>query len=127
MKCSRLSRLRQISLPALLGVLAAGCEQTARDLSLDQEQARTACATVLEAWKAGKPPETLTPGITASDYAWTSGKQLLDFEFLPGEANDGTNLHIPVKLTLAGPSGKESTSNATYVVGTSPVITVIRD
>lgn len=112
---------------ALLVVAATGCQRTARDLSLDETQARDACKTVLEAWQAGQSPEQLKPGIIASDYAWADGKTLVAFEFLPGEKSDGTNLHIPVKLTLSGGNGKESTSKATYTVGTDPVVTVIRD
>ena len=53
--------------------------------------------------------------------------QLVSFGFLPGEKNDGTNLHMPVELTLKSAEGKESKSKVVYVVGTSPVVTVIRE
>ena len=45
---------------------AHGCQQTSRDLSLDIEQARTACTTFLDAWKAGKQPDDLRPDITGT-------------------------------------------------------------
>lgn len=111
----------------LLGFAISGCQQSARDLALDEAQAREACKTALEAWQAAKKPEDLKPDIIASDYAWNAGSELVSFEFLPGESSDGTNLHIPVQLTLKDGKGRESSSTATYVVGTSPVVTVIRD
>jgi hypothetical protein len=108
--------------------LAAGaCRQTSRDLSLDEARAREACKTVLEAWQAGKQPADLKPDIIASDYVWLSGQKLVSFEVLPEEFNDGTNLHINVALTLQDADGKEKKSNALYIVGTSPVVTVFRD
>jgi hypothetical protein len=48
------------------------------------------------------------------------------FELLPNEENDGTNLHIPVELTLKDDKGKESKPKVLYIVGTSPVVTVFR-
>jgi hypothetical protein len=113
----------------LIAVSAAltGCGQGARSLALDQPQARDACTSFLTAWKDGKKLADLKPAIVGRDYAWDAGKKLKDFEILPQEKNDGTNLHIPVRLTLADDKGKESTSNVTYVVGTSPVVTVFRE
>lgn len=108
-----------------LGV--SGCEQGARSLSLDEPKAREACTSFLNAWKEGKKVEELKPGIIGRDIAWDSGDKLTSFEVLPGEKNDGTNLHIPVRLALVNAKGKESTSKVIYVVGTSPVVTVIRE
>lgn len=117
----------RLLMPAVLGLMSAGCEHSARDLSLDESQAREACTTALEAWKASKSPADLKPDIIVSDYGWASGEKLVSFEFLPGETSDGTNLSIPVRLTLQNAKGAKSTSNATYTVGTSPVVTVVRD
>lgn len=112
---------------ALVCCLAFGCEQTARDLALDQDKAHEACEAFLTAWKEGKQVEDLKPEIIGRDYAWDAGDQLVSFGFLPGEKNDGTNLHMPVELTLKDSKGKESKSKVIYVVGTSPVVTVIRE
>lgn len=120
-------RLPQLFLSIVVAMAAAGCTQTSRDLALDEAKAREACTTALEAWKAAKQPADLQPDIIASDYAWKDGQTLVSFELLPGETSDGTNLNIPVKLTLKNAQGKESISKATYTVGTSPVVTVIRD
>ena len=112
---------------ALMSIAWAGCEHSARNLSLDETAARDACTTFLKAWQEGKTPTDLRPAITGADHEWTSGKKLVAFQFLPDEFNDGTNLHIPVRLTLKSENGKESNSNALYTVGTSPVVTVFRD
>jgi hypothetical protein len=118
---------RLLSFFAVACLVASGCEQTARDLSLDQDKAHQACEAFLTAWKDGKKVEELKPDIIGRDYAWDAGDQLVAFGFLPGEKNDGTNLHMPVELTLKSAKGKESKSKVIYVVGTSPVVTVIRE
>jgi hypothetical protein len=124
--CSIARRPRWLLALVLVGFASVGCDRSSRGLSLDQNQAREACAAFLTAWKEGKQPGDLRPKITGRDYSWDSGQKLVAFELLPDETNDGTNLHIPVRLTLQDPEGKESTSNATYTVGTSPVVTVFR-
>ena len=126
----RLHSIAQLCLPAVLAVFllsSLGCDRSARSLSLDQSLAREACSRFLTAWQEGGQASQLKPDIIGRDYAWDAGQKLVAFEFLPGEFNDGTNLHIPVRLTFKDAQGKESRSEATYVVGTSPVVTVIRD
>ena len=112
---------------AVLCVVSPGCDRSARSLSLDEAQAREACTRFLEAWRDGKQAAELRPEITGRDYEWASGKKLVSFELLPEETSDGTNLHIPVRLTLESGDGEETKSTALYVVGTSPVVTVFRD
>jgi hypothetical protein len=109
-----------------LVVALAGCQQGARGLSLDPAKARESCTAALTAWKEGKKPADLKPAIIVGDETWDAGKILTAFEVLPGEENDGTNLHIPVELTLKNDKGKESKSRVLYIVGTSPVVTVFR-
>lgn len=110
----------------LLGMLIAGCDQSARGLPLDEKGARAACETFLKAWQEGKEPSAMKPEITGSDYQWSSGHKLVAYEILPDETNDGTNLHLTVRLKLKDAAGKESQADAIYTVGTSPVITVFR-
>jgi len=125
---SSASLLSRRSFAILLGCVAivSGCGHSARNISLDAEKAKQSCVTFMEAWKAGKQVADLKPGIIGRDEAWEGGFKLVSFELLP-ETSDGTNLHIPVKLTMQNPKGKESVSTVTYVVGTSPVITVFRE
>lgn len=111
----------------LVGGLSLGCEKTSRDLHLEEPLARQACAKVLDARKAGGKPADLQPEIIASDYGWSAGQKLVSYEFLEGETSDGTNLHIPVQLKIEDEKGTGKTSEAVYTVGTSPVITVVRE
>jgi hypothetical protein len=117
---------RRLAALALLGTLLAGCDQSARSLSLDETQALEACSTFLKAWQEGRTPADLKPDIVGSDYDWAAGQRLVSFEVLPEKKSDGTNLHIPVRLTLQDGAGKESQADAIYTVGTSPVVTVFR-
>jgi hypothetical protein len=120
--------LRALPVWLALIVTCTGCQPTARDLSLDPAAARMACEMALLAWQDGKQPADLKPEITVGDRDWKAGQKLIAYEFVPeDEMNDGTNLHIPVRLTLQDANGRESTSEVLYIVGTSPVITVIRD
>ena len=121
----QLLRVRTFLVMGIL--LLAGCSQSARDLSLDQEQAREALQTFLKTWQEGGTSKSLEPGLIGVDEDWNAGKKLVSFEVLPDETNDGTNLHIPVKLMLSDASGEESQSEPTYCVGTSPRVTVFRD
>lgn len=110
----------------ICGLLAAGCGGNA-DRPLDQDGARQSLQTALTAWKDGKKPTDLKPGIIVGDTDWEAGTKLVDFKILTEETNDGSNLHIPAELTLKPAQGPEKKTNATYTVGTSPVITVIRE
>jgi len=124
---TRVSRLPLLGLLFAAALTTMGCEKTSRDLALDEAKARNACNEFLLAWQEGKKVEELKPDIIGRDYAWDAGETLVSFEFLPNEKNDGTNLHIPVQLALKDDKGKESRSKVVYVVGTSPVVTVIRE
>jgi len=111
-----------------LGILSlslCGCGQTSRDLALNPDLARDSLKTALQAWVDGKKPQDLQPGITMGDSAWASGVKLVSFELLAAqESSDGTNLYVPVLCELKGPSGKVTKTETTYIIGTSPVITI---
>lgn len=106
--------------------LLAGCDRSSRSLHLDQPKAREVVNTVLTAWREGKKPADLKP-VIVGDHDWDLGKSLVSFVVADGETNDGTNLHIPVMLVLKDATGKETKSEAIYTVGTSPVVTMIRE
>ena len=105
----------------------SGCGYSAQDLALNHDEARNACQTFLTSWQNGATSKSLEPGLIGTDEDWSSGQKLVSFEVLPEQTNDGTNLHIPVRLKLADASGKESAAEVIYCVGTSPVVTVFRD
>ena len=116
--------------PALLCVLVtSGCQRTARDLPLDKAAARQSLTAFLDCWVEGKPVETLqsrTPAITGRDSDWDNGRKLVSYT-IGAETDDGTNMHITAKLVLGSEGGEEPPLDVTYIVGTSPVITIFRD
>jgi hypothetical protein len=127
-----------IALRAALLVLAiaaplapVGCSPgPQRAAAVDPASARTALQSALDAWKAGQKPADLkagSPAITVQDLDWESGSRLVSYEVKSEGTHDNANLRIPVSLTLSGPSGGEQTKEVTYVVGTSPAITVFRE
>ena len=65
--------------------------------------------------------------MVAQDFEWAAGAKLLDYQILD-ERSEGRNLRFQVKLKL-GPQGnkKAAEKKASYVVGTSPSVTVFRD
>lgn len=111
----------------LLVVVAAGCQRTANSLPLNEVQARDACTEFLTAWKDGKKADDLKPRIIGRDADWVAGKKLETFEILPQEQRHGPNLHIFVRRTLKDEKGRTLKQDVSFIVGTSPVITVFRN
>lgn len=105
----------------------AGCGSEGRNLSLNKEAAREACKDFLNAWKEGEKSSDLEPSIYGRDEDWDAGLKLIEYEILPKEHDGGSNLHIPVLLTLKNAQGAESKVEVTYIVGTSPKVSVFRD
>jgi hypothetical protein len=84
----------------------------------------------LESWKNGQSPESLqkaSPPIIVQDLDWTSGAKLMEFEILEGGEPVDANLYAQVKLKLRDSAGSDTNRTVTYVVGTSPKLTVFRD
>jgi hypothetical protein len=111
-----------------LSLPGCGGKQGAKDLPLDHSLARQSLTTALDAWKAGGKPASLkdgTPSIIVGDPTWDSGAKLTEYK-LGAERDMGANLEVTVQLTLER-DGLPSTREATYVVGTSPVITVFTE
>ena len=111
----------------LIGLLLVGCSQGARSLKLDQDLARKSFEAFLTAWRDGQTPQDLQkrdPKIIGTDAEWQRGRKLKNFEVLPEEFNDGTNLKLSAKLTLELDKNRIETRVVEYIVGTSPVITV---
>jgi hypothetical protein len=103
-----------------------GCGNTVgRDLPLDRDLAFASLETALKAWVDGKKPDELKPKIIMGDFGWESGKTLVSFQIQKDQARgDGTNLYIPVVREFRGKGGNVTKSETTYIVGTSPVITI---
>ncbi|MDB5341460.1 MAG: hypothetical protein JWN70_7079 [Planctomycetaceae bacterium] len=118
---------RGLLIAALICFAIVGCQPSASNLSVNEPQAREACAKFLTAWKDGKQLNDLKPNIIGGDFEWSNGLKLIGFELLPKTHNDGANLHIPVRLTVQNAKGRESKSEVIYTVSTSPAVTVFRE
>jgi hypothetical protein len=121
----RISHWRPVGLVVfLLPLLLSGCGGEAAPYALDQDVARNSVQKAMQAWVDGKQPKELQPEIVVGDQAWEKGRRLADFEVLSKEeTTDGSNLHIRVLRTFDD-NGVKSKSRVTYIVGTTPVITI---
>jgi hypothetical protein len=117
-------------LPIALTALLAGCSGSGGGARpVDAPRAREALKTALDGWKQGVTPasfSTASPAMTVLDLDWMAGAKLVDYQLADDGKDFGPNLHVPVKLTLRTPQGKEVKKSVSYVVGTSPSVTVFR-
>jgi hypothetical protein len=117
----------------LLGALAVsiqGCGDAPKAAAVDTTRAREALQKTLDHWKSGgKPGELATgsPAITAQDIDWVSGSKLVDYQLANEGTKDDANLRVPVQLKILDPSGRQVSKRVSYVVGTSPSVTVFRE
>jgi hypothetical protein len=71
--------------------------------------------------------------MTVQDFEWDTGAKLIDYQLLDDGKTEGSNLRVQVKLTTIGEpakgkkEAKPTEKKASYVVGTSPRLTVFRD
>jgi hypothetical protein len=126
-----------------LGMLAmlfvSGCLGSGQASAVDVPQARDALKAAMEQWKSGgdlKSVELSGTKVVASDPEWAAGAKLIDYQILDDGKSEGVNLRVAVKLTLSNldkdndkgkGKGKPVEKKASYVVGTSPSVTVYRD
>ena len=96
-------------------------------------RAREALKIALEHWKKGEDPKSLESSSTpmvAQDFEWAQGAKLIDYQVVDDGKEEDANLRVQVKLTLSNlgkDKGKPVEKKASYVVGTSPSVTVFRD
>lgn len=115
-------RLPRRGIAGVLLVLGLwGCSQAdTPSHPLDQDLARASVQKAMQAWVDGKTPTDLKSEIVVGDPAWEQGEKLVSFEIMTNqETSDGSNLHIVVKQKF-----DTSDSEMTYIVGTSPVVTI---
>ena len=111
-------------------VLFAGCSGSQQAAPVDSGRARDALKLALDGWKKGDLPSALkdgSPSITVQDMDWLAGATLVDYEVAGEGKAVEANLYVPVKLTLRPKKGKDIRKRVSYVVGTSPILTVFRD
>lgn len=113
-----------------IALFAAGCGGPSLQTPADSGQARQALCTTLDAWKRGDSVESLrgaSPAVQVNDPDWPAGYRLTDYQVADQEARHGTDLRYHVALTLKDPNGRIVRKNTTYIVGTNPVPTVVRN
>lgn len=114
---------------ALMFLLVSGCsDPVGGPVKLDTAQQILSGA--MECWKEGKTPKDLlaaTPPVFVQEQEWNDGVTLVDYEIISNDQPVGPNLIATVKLKLEKPAGKITEKTATYVVGTSPSLTVYRN
>lgn len=115
----------------LCGLVLAGCGSGVyQSAPVDADKASETLLFALESWKEGETPDSLkneSPAVVVQDLDWTGGMKLVSYEVV-GEARAlNANLIAKVKLSLQDKTGNASEKTVTYVVGTSPVLTVFRD
>jgi hypothetical protein len=120
----------------LATLLLPGCSGFSSANPVDEPQARDALKTALDAWKNGLTSQSLAASsttMTVQDFEWDTGSKLIDYQLLNDGKSEGANLRIQVKLTTLGEpvkgkkEAKPAEKKASYVVGTSPRVTVFRD
>src|SRR5262245_59242868 len=119
-----------VSLMAMLAFALSGCSSSSAH-AVDPSRAREALKTALDNWKQGNMPGSLsnspTP-MTIQDFEWERGTKLIEYQMLDDGQPVDANLRVRVKLTTSGPlASKNSEKTVTYLVGTSPSVTVFRD
>jgi hypothetical protein len=123
-------------LVVLATLLLPGCSNSSVANPVNELQARDALKIALDAWKKGETSQSLasssTP-MTVQDFEWDTGSKLLDYQLVDDGRADGPNLRIQVKITTIGEpaqgkkDAKPTEKKASYVIGTSPRLTVFRD
>ncbi len=113
-----------------MSLYISGCGYSAAEHRVTSTTARSTLESVLKSWQAGESSESWqekTPKVVVQDMDWRAGAKLQSFEILgEGEAIDA-NLHCQVKLKFAQPQNGKKEVTVTYLVGTSPVLTVFRE
>ena len=121
---------RRVCLVAALAVVFAGCSGSPHSDPVDTDRARETLKLALDGWKNGEPPSALkdgSPSITVQDLDWLAGAKLVDYEVAGEGKAVASNLRVPVKLTIRPKQGKDVKKSVSYIIGTSPILTVFRD
>jgi hypothetical protein len=129
MRCTLIINRSWIGVLACTVFVGAGCSHTSAPKAADPGQARQALRAALDTWQQGAAPGLLQasePAIHVVDHQWRSGYRLVRYQ-LGGDGPLGANLRCHVQLSLKSAKGKPLQKKAIYSVGTSPVLTVVRE
>ena len=116
--------------PALLVLLLAiGCGPPQASPS-DPELAKALLEETLDAWKQGATIAEIreqTPPVYVAEDIWLSGSKLQDYQLVDEGERFGTNIRFHVKLKVAGSRGAAKQRNVSYLVTTTPALTIARE
>jgi hypothetical protein len=118
-------------LGAMLILTLSGCS-SGRAHAVDPPRAREALKTALDHWKQGENLRSLSSSatpMTVQDFEWESGSKLIAYEIVDDGRPADANLRVKVRLTTKGTEAgsKKSERTVSYLVTTSPSVTVFRD
>lgn len=108
-----------------LSPLGGGCNSATSPVKI--ELAQQTLSSTLDSWKAGKSPDDLSPKVIVQDFDWSGGVRLLDYEITNDQKPLNSNLYVKVALRMGNLNGQETRKTVTYVVSTTPGLTVFRD
>ena len=120
--CRRGTVVFALALPLALG---AGCGNRLPP-ETDKDQARQALTAALDAWKEGRPVESLrerTPPVDFRDINWESGSRLTRYE-VKEEARSGLSVRFVVQLHLQQKDGTSRERAATYTVDAGQAVVI---
>ncbi len=117
---------------AILILTLSGCSSSSRRTPSNPPRAREALKTALDHWKQGENPRSLSSSatpMTVQDLEWEGGAKLIDYQIVDDGQPADANLRVKVKLTTIGTKAgsKNSEKTVSYLVTTSPSVTVFRD
>ena len=122
-----IKRLCQVLL-FMASIAVTGCGEPSATPS-DPAKAVVALKSVLDSWKAGETPETLSgrsPSIHVVDLDWEQGYKLVDYKAADDGYLAGYDMNYKVALQLKSPKGKLIKRNAIYTVSTHPEVMIQR-
>jgi hypothetical protein len=129
LNCNSLFDIARKSWSLICLALLVGCS-SGNPHPVKVDVAQQTLESTMESWKEGKTPDDLkneSPSVVVQDTEWSAGTKLLSYEIIGEGKPVDANLIAKVKLKLSNTEGKETEKTVTYVVGTSPVLTVFRD
>jgi hypothetical protein len=118
-----------IGLLACAALSVTGCGGPSPPKAADPDQARLALRLTLDTWQKGAAVTSLKEReqpIHVVDHQWRDGYQLVRYQ-LGSEGQLGAHLRCQVQLSLKNAKGQPLHKKAVYSVGTSPVLTVVRE
>jgi hypothetical protein len=119
--------MRGTLLAAAVVLLAAGC---GGPTMADPEEARSVLTAALDAWKEGRPADSVRAAggpVVVADRAWAAGRKLTRYELTGPDGPAGFDRRFPAKIWLADAGGKEAPETVVYVVGVRPRAVVVRE